>query len=601
LKSTGSSMSERGLFLATTAREDFWDKERKILFLGEWCRLYDRREEINGLVHEDMPFYWENNDEILRAYRYCAAIYEKYLEEITFQLNRIHGLNKDTRYYRIVLGYWLFDFIQQAYDKYCTLKSAQDRYRDLETWTLDPGEYRRPFGYNDFVINVIDDEYALQIYSQIIPYLGIRYEPRPTKATRVCEMDTGGARRRVRNALKDVFTATNYLVNRLWQKKRVIVTDPYFGGQQYRRTIELIWRSRFQCIYDAMIYPVEVPQDLPESGKEQLEIRIADTEFERVLSDLVNRNVPRLYSTHLNLFREKVLKLPPAHGDAYFSANALYSNEIYKFLAAENHGQSKLLTMQHGGGYGYYKTNTSEDWERSVSDVFYTWGWTGGVNTQYITPSKLGRRNAESSPGERGKGVLFVSNTGSRYVRQLSVPSIMARDVKDKFIGETIRFLTSVDRTTDLAIRLHPSREYRWFEKERIIDAGVAFSFDDHKKRIDKALEDALIVVCDNLITSFLESLAMGKPTIAFMHPKFLDFRESARDSFEKLRLAGILHDSGKAAAEHLNRVYRDVQAWWGRDDVRNARRDFVHTYARQSENWADEWVREFRRIVANG
>jgi len=30
-------------FLVTTADERTWPKDRPILFLGEWCRLYNRR------------------------------------------------------------------------------------------------------------------------------------------------------------------------------------------------------------------------------------------------------------------------------------------------------------------------------------------------------------------------------------------------------------------------------------------------------------------------------------------------------------------------------------------------------------------------------
>lgn len=38
-----TEVKETGRYLITTADERTWKFDRPVLFLGEWCRLYDRR------------------------------------------------------------------------------------------------------------------------------------------------------------------------------------------------------------------------------------------------------------------------------------------------------------------------------------------------------------------------------------------------------------------------------------------------------------------------------------------------------------------------------------------------------------------------------
>jgi hypothetical protein len=47
-----------GVFLATTALEEFWDTSGPILFAGEWCRLPERAAVWRALDAEVLPDQW---------------------------------------------------------------------------------------------------------------------------------------------------------------------------------------------------------------------------------------------------------------------------------------------------------------------------------------------------------------------------------------------------------------------------------------------------------------------------------------------------------------------------------------------------------------
>ena len=122
------------MFLATTANQLYWKKDEKILFLGEWCKLYDQKHVWQKLDHETLPYHWEDREKLHRDYLYCESVYEKILEQLSGQLNQIHGVDHSSRYWRIVIGHWLFFFVSTIYDRYLSVKAAIDSSLVTNTW-----------------------------------------------------------------------------------------------------------------------------------------------------------------------------------------------------------------------------------------------------------------------------------------------------------------------------------------------------------------------------------------------------------------------------------------------------------------------------------
>mgnify|MGYP004007972767 FL=1 len=86
------------MFLATTALEKFWNKKDKILFLGEWCKLYDRKYEIESLDSKMLEFEWNDLEKQKDAIIYCNEVYENILDEMVVILNNYHNINQDKKY-----------------------------------------------------------------------------------------------------------------------------------------------------------------------------------------------------------------------------------------------------------------------------------------------------------------------------------------------------------------------------------------------------------------------------------------------------------------------------------------------------------------------
>ena len=120
--------SSTGRYLVTTANEKTWPVDEPLIFLGEWCRLYNRKhlwEEMDSLV---APYHWDERQKLQKDYQHLSAIFEQLLSELSSKLNEIHNTDHSLRYWRIIIGPWLGFFIQIIFDRWTMIQLSLSKY-----------------------------------------------------------------------------------------------------------------------------------------------------------------------------------------------------------------------------------------------------------------------------------------------------------------------------------------------------------------------------------------------------------------------------------------------------------------------------------------
>ena len=92
------------MLLATTANQNFWKTDEKILFLGNWCKLYDQKHIWSKLDYETIPPHWRDKRKINDRRTYLDNIFEKCLSRLILTLNNYHSEDNSEKYWRIILG-----------------------------------------------------------------------------------------------------------------------------------------------------------------------------------------------------------------------------------------------------------------------------------------------------------------------------------------------------------------------------------------------------------------------------------------------------------------------------------------------------------------
>ena len=115
------------VFLVTTALEESWPEGNPVRFLGEWCRLYNRKEKWESLDSELLPFHWDDREKLSLDFDYLQEFNEELLDDLVMTLNDIHDTEHNSKYWRILIGYWINTFTSILYDRWYSIKEATNR------------------------------------------------------------------------------------------------------------------------------------------------------------------------------------------------------------------------------------------------------------------------------------------------------------------------------------------------------------------------------------------------------------------------------------------------------------------------------------------
>ncbi len=579
------------VYLATTALEETWDNNAdKIVFLGSQCKLYPKRESYKSDKYIDLQPLWDSQEKIEKAAFECQEIFEKKLTQMTKVYNEIFDIDEDELYYNKIFGYWLLDFINNMYDKYYSIKYAKSIYSDFYTSVLNENKYFVPHDYNEYVMNSIDDAYSFQLYSMVVRFLNISNVTIESKVNfyqNVLKKNNS-----TKQKILSIFSSG---MNFLFQKKKIIITVPGFNDITIKEIIVLLIKSKFKIVFDNF--------DIQDSyfkksnlERNQLRNLLNDfDEFDEILNEAISMNIPKVYYEYFLHYREIVKSDKKRESNVYFTSNAHYSSTYFMYkVAAEK--KSKLLIMQHGGGYGIYKLNFGQYWEVKIADIFYSFGWNNKSNIKYLSPSKFVKKYFRK---DNDNQILYISNTVSRYLRHFNGYGFFGDGLEELYINERIRFLNTLNKKIDIKIRMFPSDHYKLYEKQRIeINNFSNVYFDDYQKSFYESLLSCKLHVTDITMTTFLEALVFNIPTICFCPNLNNNMSDDSKYFLELLIKNNILFLDSKKAAEHINIIYNNIDSWWQSTEVQNAKDKFCFQYARNSENWVDEWLKEFNNIL---
>ncbi len=581
------------VFLATTALENFWDVSKPVVFLGEWCRLYERityLEELNGRL---LGGPYDHADVAEEAYLHVKRIYEQILPVLGEKLNSIHGRNYSIRYWRILLGPWMQLYLSAVYDRFLRITHAIDQYPGFTTIGLSSESFVVPTDTLDFACFLSEDSYNLQLYTKILRALGKEFPCQEAEVPRnhlySKLLSNSWWRRAIGTSVK---TYTNISAKLF---KAVFLKNSHF---QRKIELQFLFREFGQILYSwNQMVPCHRFEYDSEKRNALRVIELGEGEFGRCLSTMLYVDMPQCFVEGFRVVGDVASKNYPKHSNAIFSANGWYYDEPFKQWAAMLVDKGAVLAgTQHGGIYGGLKYMPSEDYETSIVDHYYSWGWERADCTAKVIPmpaTKLIGRNKIGADNNK-KGILWVATSSPRYVVQLPFLPEHFRE----YLAWQIKFAAALPQKMLAETCFRPHYEnYKWGTVERLKDCFPSIRVESWAVPFQVSLENCRLYVCDHLSTTFAEALAANKPTVLFCNPRTNRLRLEAQPFFDLLKDGGILFDSPEAAASAVAAVYEDVETWWDAPERQKTIRAFCERFARTSPDAIALWSKELKRI----
>ena len=574
--------------LITTADELTWPQDIKqpVLFLGEWCKLYSRKNNWEELDSKTHPHHWIDRKKLYADYQAMQITYEKTLSVLAAKLNEIHQVNHSLRYWRILVGPWLGVFIGILFDRYSVLESvfsSNDGYAcciiKQDNFSFVPNDMQ---DFEDFKFR---DDWNEVIYGQLITaHWADKVETiwiNQNKGHSFKKETSVKLKRKIRNRKIIAFIKQLYIRN-----------DSYFFiGSYLPSKVQPKLQRRLGQIPNAwrpLPSPIAKYDNDIRSQWEILDIDAANG-FENALQAMIPLHMPTLYLEGYEALSIAVKKLPwPKNPKAMFTSNSFWSDDMFKAWAAKKtETGTPLVIGQHGGAYGSSLFLQLEAHETKIADKWLSWGWQD-VNQKNIVPvANLKIINNQVTYNPKGDAVMMES--GANRYPSLTLPAPIAGQWLDYFNDQTT-FLTELPNALQKRTLLRLKRgSGDWIGGvKNWYNIMPEVSVDKGNRNIKEIIRESRLCIVTYNATAHLETLAWNIPTIMFWNPKHWEMNEQAKPYFDLLESVGIFHTTPQSAAQKMTEVWDDIESWWQSNEVQQARKIFIVQYSATPGNALD-------------
>lgn len=581
-------MYNKQRFLITTPDERILHSDAPLLLLGQWCITSEFNRLIEGRDVELVAEYGFESEMMHKDYCYVQVLRQELLIELKDSLNRHHGTTHSLRYWRILLGPWLYSFVSIIFDRWQSIRRAVQNYQISGTILLEyPSSYLTPTTFDDFNELWQGDIWNHYVLGKILNELtdipceriavSVSNENRFCKTENVLISRKKQLKHKLLSALESVLFGIPCLpTDALFVNTYLSKKDEYLLQLQFGQ-VPRIWKSP------------STPHTM-RNNEERSRFNL-DTHnyqgFDRFIRAIISEQIPTLYLEGYQSLRKKVDELTwPDRPKVIFTANSFYADEVFKaWTAAKTEQGVPYVIAQHGGYYGTSKyPHHTELNETITADRYLTWGWTDNNKKCYpcVAMTSVGKSSGASSPSG---GLLLVATYGPRYHRE---PWERYYQNDLMYIKDLFQFVSLLPQYIFNQIIVRPApnavsngKSHNTLWKERFPTITV----DSACEKIEPLIQKSRLFLYTYNSTGFLQTLARNIPTIIFWDKKYNELRPSAEPYYDQLKSVGIFHETPESASAQVAEVWNDVAGWWNQPLVQNARVVFCEQYARMPRN----------------
>ena len=563
--------------LITTADERTWKLDSPVVFLGEYCRLYDRKivwDKMDAEVAE--PFKLEA-DKLLTSISYAQDLTAQLVIELTAALNSFHDTNHSPRYWNILLGHWVGRHVDVCFNRYFTIEQALKNYKITSTTIIDSTGYSLATSDSmNFVWACNNDIWNNVLCGRVLEHMGCKDVELDLVHTK--NKETFFKQDTSISTIKQTIKAFRHnIFARFAKDSDAFIINSYFPKWEEIKLQLALW----QCPQFWQSPPLKTVEIDLEMRRKFIVNSTNHNGFEKFVRDLLPELIPTCYlEGYVELGKQVETLQWPSHPKFIFTSNNFDTDEIFKAWVG--------LKVEQGvpyftGAHGNYQANpyASNQPELVSCDNFFCWGSTNG-NVKNISAFVFKVANQPRKTKLNG-GLLLI---------QLHAPIRNAlNDVYAKFCiyqEQQFRFVEALPEEIkqELTVRLHGAwRSLSWSDDKRWSDRMPSVHLETGEAPIQKLYAKSRLVVHSYDSTGILESLTSNVPTLCFWDGGLDHLLPRDKPYYELLRGAGILADSPEQAALFVTQYWDDIDGWWKSEQVQSARRVFCEQYARNEKN----------------
>jgi putative transferase (TIGR04331 family) len=564
--------------------EETWptDVKQPILFLGEWCKKYSRKDVWGNLCSETLPYHWNDRTTLDKNCVLINELYENSLLELTEKLNEIHGTTYSLRYWRIMIGPWLVCIIPILFDRWQMINvalKADVKFSYIPV--LRQNEYSMvPNDMTEFMELIGSDHWNEFIHSRVLSFKEIPtiiMEP-IKKAVDTKSVDQIS---KSKSLLKQKIGSFLEKIGCLFMKDH----DFMIIGSYLTKKVNFFLHLRLGQLPIRWIYracgAAQASSKVRDSLIQDIRKDSKAVGVEQFVKEMIWKTIPSAYLEGYNNLKNTIEDSPwPKTPRAIFSSDAFSRDEVFKVWLAEKVEQGiPFIVGQHGGGYGSQLWNLNEEHQLNIADYYWSWGWRKAGRDNIFPMGALTTFGKKIRSTSDGNALMVQVNYPPQSYQMFSSPISSVQ--YNSYLTDQKRFVLNLPEylREQLVVRLH-NRDGHNEILEWWRDHFPALHLEEGAKPIDCLIRDCRLYISTYNATTYLESLALNVPTIIFWNPEYFELRPSAKPLLTLLEQAGIFHNNPESAALKMIDIWEDIEGWWNSSKVQTARISFCEHYA---------------------
>ena len=587
--------------LATTALESTWGESEELLFLGEWCKRFERRAQWRSRPHKVVRYHWDDRTKLRHDHQRLRGLHYELLFELARILGERHRLERPARYWQILLDPWLSRYVAVVFDRWECMRVAFEDHCISTTISLDCSRRSIVKDHVDFIDSVSGDEWNHAIFGDILKFeyaeqCSIQLISSPL--LRRQPLRISGLTVHPRNWKWRVVSIFDQFLGRLARNNAFAFVHPYFPTLAY---LQLCFRLRnFPSFYLREFEWLESQsQDdgvAVQHGRGEIALkRLPEDRFEAYLHSRIALDLPQVFWELFAALGQRCAGIA-ARPKAIFTANDHAHNDIFKRWAADKvHEGIPFVILEHGSGipplFG------AMDCEEEMADVKVTWSRPFRSKQVRLPANKFAGRRPRVAL-TRTPRLLVIGQEMPRYAFDaLSMP-IGAQSLLAGY-DYICRFHEALTEAPRRAFLVKPYANLGWNTQDRFIERLGAEKV-SVGRNLASLLRHAKLAVCTYPQTTFSEAVSFDRPTILVYARAYWETVPQFEDLIEVLHDARLVFFDPETASAHVNTIWADPMAWWRSPKVLAARGKYEAEALDLRSGWIEPWTR-FVRSVRSG
>jgi putative transferase (TIGR04331 family) len=512
--------------------------------------------------------HWKHNQKKKRDYIYLKKLYYSVLKDLVKYLNSYHSIKYNENQWHIILGPWLNYIIPILWDRWETVNVFEKKFGYIKKISIpeNPKDYLISDDFINFTEKFERQDWNAEIFRSIIDFKKKKWNPIYKK--------------------KKIYN--NYIIKKKFKKYLVVIDKILFFLQKLfliknnyifvktnfekRFYIEAFFKhliiTRFYTEFDK---DININRDKLDRNENFISLKFVKFKsFEKYLSRILIKTIPLSYLENFKL-NLNIIKKIKIKNKIIITTFKHYENDLFKIWLANE--KKKLVSCLHGGNIE--KEFFFDSWSK-YSYKYISWNKDKLNKNQINLPVNflIFRKKFENKEYLHQNKIIFLLPHAELKPLRL-VDGLFCFEVLD-CIDTWISFYKILDdnKKKFLHWRFGPFPD-RWRILEKLSDRIQNIKFSKEKK-FEKDVLKARLSIHVDIQTTFLETMYMNIPSIIIMNNNFWNVSKKSFSILKKLKSANILFHNYKDMANHINKYYSNIDAWWESNKVQKIRLDYL-------------------------